>query len=371
MKVELMNVHSRSKIGRVLRIILIALFIIFICVSLLYFQRIRTLMSLKEVDSHPLYIMEYYGIYEFEDYLKVGSNSPRDLYNFINKELFGPFSSSSIDISKTEKFACTSFSAKDTNNNPIFGRNYDFSDNYASLLLYAAPPGGYRSVSMVNIDFAKGANILGQKDNSPITSWKRRELLLGAPYLPFDGMNEYGLVASVNSVPISLDYSAANSVSKKTIGFPQAIRLLLDHAKNLEEAITLLDEYNIDFVSNNLQPIHFHIADADDNSAVVEYINGKTQVYKSGVTWSVATNFVLYENSFDPLYDKRYITANNELMKSNGFISTQQAVTLLNKVSQEGLTNWSVLYNQKTGDINIVMGSNFDKVLKFKLNMAN
>lgn len=353
------NIWTLLKISKT---ILISLIIILLVIFLLYLNKLRTLMSLNKVDNHPLYVMKYYDSYAFDKYLKVGSKNYTELNNFLYKNLISPISISSIE---NRNFACTSFSEKNDKNEAVFGRNYDYLDTYPSLLLFTSPPKGYKSVSMVNIQYANIKNIFSKPDYSPITSWKKRELLLAAPYLPYDGMNEYGLVISVNSVPTG---KASSDQLKKTIGFTEAIRLVLDHAKNIDEAISLLEKYNIDFVTTNQQPIHFHIADSSGKSVVVEYVDGKTQILRNDDAWSVATNFVLYQNTEVP--DSRYTTVNNELKIASGIISKEAAMNLLKKSAQPKRTNWSVVYNQKTGDVQVVMGEKYDNILNFKLEMA-
>lgn len=67
-----------------------------------------------------------------------------------------------------------------------------------------------------------------------------------------------------------------------------AIRLMLDYAKNVDEAIALLEKYNVNM---DLISIHFLLCDAAGNSAVIEFLDGKMQVLRSDKTWQTSTNF--------------------------------------------------------------------------------
>ncbi|MBN2533431.1 MAG: linear amide C-N hydrolase [Spirochaetales bacterium] len=326
-------------------------------------SKLKTLLSLSKIDDHPLYIMTYDGGYHFDDYLKIGSKNPQEFKEFLfNKLLF----SNQSNIINNCKFACTSFSAINEKNQYIFGRNYDYYGRYASLVLFTNPPKGYASVSMVNIDWVRNFNIFGKGNNHPITSWEKRIALLAAPYLPFDGMNEYGLVVSVNSVNKS---KASIDPNKITIGYTQAIRLMLDHARNIDEAISLLHQYNIDFVTTNPQPIHFHIADASGESVIVEFINGEIVLVKSDTPWQVATNFILEGNNKPELSCNRYRLINGKLKEKSGKISDKRAMDLLKQVSNYASTNWSVLYNLNSGQIQIVMGMKYYHIEEIKLMM--
>ena len=51
---------------------------------------------------------------------------------------------------------------------------------------------------------------------------------------------------------------------------------------------------------------------------------------------------------------------------SNGVVSDEEAMTILNTVSQSS-TIWSVAYNLNTSHIGVVMGKKYDHVHEFQL----
>ena len=65
------------------------------------------------------------------------------------------------------------------------------------------------------------------------------------------------------------------------------MRLVLDYCKTTNEAIELLGQYNLDFAGPGC---HLMIADAEGDSAVVEFIDGFTRVTRTEPTWQVCTN---------------------------------------------------------------------------------
>lgn len=65
---------------------------------------------------------------------------------------------------------------------------------------------------------------------------------LAAPYLPFDGINEKGVAIALLAVP---EAEVSYSADKVTLSTTTAIRLVLDKAANVDEAIDLLKQYNI------------------------------------------------------------------------------------------------------------------------------
>ena len=308
-------------------------------------DRSRTLASLRKVDDFPLYEMHYYGDYDFGSFLQEGLETDAQRQ--------------SQPVGLLEEWACTCFAALDEEGDLVFGRNFDWY-LHPALLLFTNPPSAYASVSMVDISY------LGYDEEEP--SWAGRGGLLDAPYFPFDGMNEYGLAVGIMAVPYA---DGADDPHKVTIGSLHAVRLMLDYAKDVDEAISLLQNYNIEFEGG--PPLHYLISDLSGNSAVIEFTGGKVSVIRNSEPWQVATNFVisgtLPEDRGSLCW--RYRTAYETLEQANGNISPEEAMTLLEDVSQSGdfPTIWSIVYNTTTGDIQVVVGREFDRVHQFKLEM--
>lgn len=201
----------------------------------------RILGSLQKVDEYPLYVMYFEGSYE--EFRAEGGTH-------------GEQSSTWLPVGR--HWACSLFAALGDPKNNLFGRNFDWRYSPA-LLLYTDPPDGYASVTMVDIAYLGFEGDRAQQlTDLPL---KERRQLLDAPRWPFDGMNEYGLAVGMAAVPSS---SVPVDPEKPTIGSLQAIREMMDHAKNVEEAIELVGGYNIDMSGG--PPIHYLIADASGNS---------------------------------------------------------------------------------------------------------
>jgi hypothetical protein len=84
----------------------------------LFWKELRTLASLKTIDDHPLYAMTYQGDYGFDEFLKVGAQSDRDIEQFVIKRLLKGIN---IDLNITSA-ACTAFAAQNNNGERIYGR---------------------------------------------------------------------------------------------------------------------------------------------------------------------------------------------------------------------------------------------------------
>lgn len=300
----------------------------------------RTLASLRKVDEHPLYVMRYHGDYDFERFLRADGG------NVIALEAEPGAASFSC--------ACTCFASLNCDGAMFFGRNFDWMDLNPALLLFTDAPDAYASVSMVDVSY------LGLGLNDP--SWSDRRRLLYAVHMPFDGMNEHGLTVGMMAVP---EAKCRHDAQRQTISGLNAIRLMLDYAKDVKGAVALLSDYNIAFGG---PPLHYLIADATGRSAVVEFVDGQMRVLFNDVPWQVSTNFVISEagSGDDDVRCWRYSSAHEALEDANGCLSREQAMALLEEVSQPG-TLWSIAYGISSGDVDIVMSRQYSSVHRFRL----
>jgi len=287
--------------------------------------------------------MHFYGDYDLPDYAPKVS-FPENTWN-------------RIPSGNSSSWACTCFSTKTEQGSQILGRNFDWSDHPA-LLLFTDPPGRYASVSMVDISY------LGySKSDDP---GKNPGGLFRSPLLPFDGMNEEGLAVGMMALTAA---QAPNDPQKQTVGSLMIIRLMLDYAKNVEEAIAIIENFNIDFQGG--PPLHYFITDKSGKSVVVEFVNQKLSVLRNTHQWQVATNFIL--TGLSPVnslascwrYKKVWKTLESQVAK----LSLLNALSLLKDVSQ-GNTIWSVIYDTSSMDFLVVMGKKYDQVHKFNLKKA-
>ena len=187
--------------------------------------------------------------------------------------------------------------------------------------------------------------------------------LLDAPSLPFDGMNEKGLAVGMAAIPAEeMPYDP----QKKTIGELDVIREILDHAGTVDEAIEVFGNYNIDMGS---VPIHYLIASASGESAVVEFYRGEMVVFRNETPWQVATNFLLASTNGNKLGQCwRYDLLDQRLGEQYGKVSSKDALRLLDDVSQD-ITQWSIVYHMTSGKVHIVMGQAYSGTLHtFQLN---
>lgn len=290
-----------------------------------------SLASLRKVDDLPLYEMTYVG--DYDELAAVFEKAP-------------------------SPFGCSLFVASGDPARPLFARNFDWDPNPA-LVLRTDPPDGHASISIVDISYLglnSGTNLLGDAE--------AQRKLLRAPLLPFDGMNERGL-----AVGLAADESGHAGVdpAKPTVGSVRILRLILDRASNVDEALEVLAKYNLDFDGG--PALHYLFADAAGRSAVVEFVDGQLKVERGGPPWQALTNFRLVgSDTATRQADRRYATASATLQGNKGVLDWQQAMGVLQAVAQQH-TRWSVTYELRTGKVHVVTGKRWQTVHEFSLPM--
>ena len=299
-------------------------------------EEAATLSSLEQVDDYPLYTMRYYGAYNQR--------------------------ASSTETASLPAWACSLFTALGDADHKLYGRNFDWEYSPA-VLLFTDPPDGYASVSMVDIAyFGFEGTKAGTLTDLPLSE---RRALLEAPFWPFDGMNEHGLAIGMAAVPPG---DMRPDPNKETVDSLRVIREMLDHASNVDEAVAILQSYNIDFGGG--PPLHYLIADSSGSSVLVEFYQGEMVVIPNKTPWHQATNF-LRASAGESAEGRcwRYDKISQRLTEAEGQLTVQDAMALLADVSQEG-TQWSVVYGMSTGDVNVTMGREYDTLHTFPLSLA-
>lgn len=327
-------------------------------------NELKTLESLKKVDDNVLYTMKYEGDYGFDDFLKSGASTDTELVKFVTERLLKgiPLEFSIPDL------GCSTFSARTEEGEQIFGRNFDLTYSPA-LFVETAPDTGYRSLSTVNLAF------LGFGEEKLPDTFKQKIITLAAPYAPLDGINEKGLTVAVLRIG---DEPTNQDTGKIDITTTTAIRLMLDKAANTDEALALLEQY--DMHSSAGSCYHFHISDAGGNSAVVEYVDSEFEVIRSDKSYQMVTNFLISEKKYNfGSGQDRYEIIKKKLDGCEGILRDEQAgMDLLEAASSDwhvsettgrlNATQWSIVYNNTDLTARVITGRQYNKAAHiFKL----
>ena len=220
-----------------------------------------------------LYSMDYKGDYGFDEFLaQGGATSDGALADYLVGFLSRGFYKIESDV-QTGEFGCSTICVSDEHGITFFGRNYDWEECRA-MIVHTKPENGYESVSTCCLDFLGFGG-----DYKPDGSMIERMQTLAAIYVPMDGMNEKGLV--VADLIAGDKEETHQQTAKPDLTTTTAIRLLLDKASNVDEAIALLAQYDMNSSIGSAH--HFSIADAGGKSVVVEYVGGEMLVTETKV----------------------------------------------------------------------------------------
>ena len=304
-------------------------------------DEIRTLKSLQKIDK--LYMITYYGDY----------NKRLDELNrmILDKGI------SSVKMLEGKDFECSLFAAFGNPDNLIYGRNFDNPD-CGVLVGYYDPSDGYASIGFSRL------NDLGfGRDEDPTSlPVEKRKLLLNSAFFTPDGMNECGVavaLAALNGVKINVDKT------RKSIFITCLVREILDHAKNIDEAIEICKQYNVFDNGESVVSHHLLISDPTGESVITEYNGDEWKVMRNKKPWQVVTNSPLYNvpESQRIMTCRRYKKASDLLKKTNGEVDWKAGMNILKSVSVKG-TQWSTICDMKRKEIFISLYRNYEDIKK-------
>ena len=301
--------------------------------------------------------VRYDGEYMFDAFLAGGgAKTDAELVDFLQNNIIK--NAGNLDLI-SGAFGCSALSVKNSAGEALFGRNFDWYGCDA-LIMLSKPQNGYASISTVNTNFIKNAycgfNSLPEKIRSVVSL-----------YAPLDGMNEKGLCAAVLYIE---DGAKINqSTDKPDITTTTAIRLLLNKAADVDEAIALLDQY--DMHDSLGMMVHFAISDANGKCAAVEYIDNEMIVTQS----PVVTNFYLAEGNKQGIGSSQSHTRFETLtdtLNAKPVMEADDVKNALESVSKHHFndgetTEWSIVYNQAQGTAQYFHRENYDKSYIFSI----
>lgn len=260
-------------------------------------------------------------------------------------------------------FGCSTIAVQSPEGDALFGRNFDW-ENCEAMVVESHPENGYASLSTVNMDFITqnvGGGMVGMALNLDEVK------TLAALYAPLDGMNEAGLAVSVNMIQDSA--AIQQNTDKPDITTTTAIRLLLDQAGNVDEALELLGQYDLHGSMGMM--IHFAIADSTGRSVAVEYVDNEMTVIET----PVLTNFYLAEGEKYGIgteqSHERYDILMNQLEETPQ-MGMEEVRDALDSVSKDNFgefesTEWSIVMNLSSGEARYYHRENYNQNYTFRL----
>ena len=365
-----------------------------------WFNEINSIASIKEfIPTHednkagPVYEMSVQGDYYFDDFLaQGGASNDQELINFIVKNITKGVIPINMDA---PTIGCSSFTVVDENNNNLFGRNYDFSTT-TSMILHTNPGNGrHASISSVDLQFL---GISGE-----MTSLIQKATALAAAYAPLDGMNDAGVACGIYMSyqgPEDNVTATDQNTDKPDLTSTTMLRMILDYADDVDEAIELVKQY--DFHDSANTSFHYMIADKSGKSAILEWVDKTDSTDIDGSTrelkvyynnddealgedegrdnFQYITNFIVTPNYYENDSDKKGLDRYNFIKESinpdgnntQGKYSKEEALNLLKTLGRRSwdkehglsdsnsITVWSSLYDLDNLSVTWVSNEEFD-----------
>lgn len=367
-------------------------------------HEIATLMSIEQIrprnDAHldgSVYKMDVSGGFYLEDFIEQGGvKNDDELIDFIVSHL----THNLVDIQvQKPNIGCSSFTAVTPDHDQLFGRNYDFSKTNTMIVQTKGSGDRHSTISTSDLHFM---DIDADRD---LTGIRDKVISLAAPYTPLDGINDAGVSCGIYMTYQGMDTVATNqNTDKPDITSTTLLRLILDYADSVEEAVKIAQQYDMHDSANT--SFHYMVADATGRSAILEWV-GKTDAtdndgskrelvvtynddddyigQKEGSTdYQVITNFIIQPGYYDEQSSKktgldRYEKIYEELDARDGVVKDEMdAMSILEMVGRRtwknddknGCTVHSVVYNMTDRSMIWVPNENFDDpeaIFEFKL----
>lgn len=337
-------------LGAVIGIPLVAALVVF---AVLY-GRLASMNSVEKVGD-AFYSMNFRQDYALDKALAAEIATEEDLLNFINDQMFFGYGMEA----NFDKYGCSAFIAPTADGKYLTGRSFGLGGT-DKLALYTHPRNGYASISMASLDVMG----IGGEDGIEALSPLGRAAMLATPYICVDGMNEKGVCAAL------LDLGSGEiheDTDKPDLTSTLAIRLIMDKAANVDEAVALLEQYDFHSVHGYQQ--HIFISDASGDSVVVEWEMynefGGPRGYHMVVTKTpYCTNFEFYLGRTEHMCE-RYDIIKNDLegkTEIDGAYAMNTLEKVYQRISPTMFTEWSVVYYQNDFTMDIVIREDFDTV---------
>lgn len=397
--VETKPKRSLKKILLAVLAVIVALLVIAVAaVFAVWHNEIGTVASIKMLrdrnDDHldgAVYSMNVKGDFYLDDFVAQGGvKSDSELIGFITDNI----THGVVDLNMTApEIGCSSFTATAENGDVLFARNYDFSKTNTMLVFTEANEGRHATISTVDLQF------LGVDVDQNMTSLMDKVICLAAPYAPLDGVNDAGVSCGIYMTYQGGETTVATSQDTDKPDFTSTtlLRLILDYADNVEEAVEIASTYDLHDSANT--SYHYMVADASGKSAILEWTaDGATDTTDNGGAartlkviyndqddhigereaasdYQVITNFVLQPGYYDgvPAEEKkgadRYDRLYEELQKTNALVADEQAAMDIlsivgrrswNNDDSNGCTVHSAVYNLTQKSVLWVSNENYD-----------
>ena len=344
---------------RVIGVAVLALIVVGIVrFALMFGNQIIAASSVRSLED-DFYCMEYRGDYGFDKLLEMGGVSgDGELIAHIVENLY--HNMYDVDV-KNGKYGCSTLRATMEDGTVLFGRNFDYSSRKA-MVVTTEPKNGYKSISTCNIEF------FGMRNSWEPDDFTNKMMAIASVYAPVDGMNEKGVCVAVLSV--SAGSVTDQNTDKPDLTTTTAVRLILDKAASVDEAVSLLEQY--DMHSSIGGQFKFALTDSTGKSVTVEYINNEMNVVEVDACSNFYQTPGLYYGMGLNGPCPRYAKLMEGYQAYNGKMTEDEMMNVMASASQKYFhhnnTQWTAVFNTKELTATYCYFEDFETKYYFGLN---
>lgn len=351
-----------KKILKILAIAVVAVVIVFLAGAYAMFgTQLKAANSIEKIQD-GFYSMEYDGDYGFDEFIEQGGAATDDklaeyIISFLSHGFYQP---ETVNVESGD-YGCCTLSVQNNEEGIIFGRNYDW-EACDAMLVHTKPKDGYESISTCCLDF------LGFGEDWKPEGMGNQFMALAAVYLPLDGMNEKGLC--IADLMAGDKVETHQDTDKPDLTITSAIRLLLDKAATVDEAVALLEQYDMNSSIGSAH--HFSITDATGKSVVIEYVDNKMYVTET----KVVTNHYLSDSEKNGVGSDnsklRYQILYDSYQENGGIMSKDQVLECLKSVSASQydtgeISQWSIVWDVENKTVDYYWNEDYDTKYEYSL----
>jgi len=271
---------------------------------------------------------------------------------------------------------CSMYSYYDDGGGALFGRNFDnVIDKSRKLLVgYFFPDDGYASIAFVPL---MELGFTPEKEFDP-GDMQNVRMLLNGPVISIEGMNEKGVAVGLASI-------GRRKVEQLDCRSPRyfilIIREILDHAGDVDEAVSIVSKYNVFDNGRDIITHHIFIAGPDGRSIVLEWKDGRMHVVGNEDNSQVVTNVGLTGTSDIECRKncKRYCSIDDDIRDHSGPMTWQYGMDMLRGARQKNVkyyldgkrrgvsTHWSAVFDLANREVYICTELDYSTVYRFEL----
>ena len=357
-----MKRNSLSKLLRRIACALAALVIaLAVAVFALWHNELTTLASFQKLSDRDeahrdgaVYQINFSGDYSFDEFLSQGgASNDAELISFVTRSITKGIIPMHI---KTSSIACSAFTADTQSGDRVFGRNYDFSATNTAIVYTNPGEGRHASYSTIDLSF------LGLDADKDVETIGQKFLTLAAPYVPLDGINDAGVACG-----IFMSYQGEGKgtptdtqTDKPDITSTTLLRLILDYADSVEDAVALAQQYDLHDSASSC--FHYMVADSTGRSAILEWVGtdadhdadgaqrqlnvlwNDTDALSDSADWQVVTNFIKTPGYYDDTTAEmkgldRYEHLAAALRETDGIVADKDAA--MDLLASVGRRTWN------------------------------